>query len=180
MARGENPCPGTAAATDWVTRGCLNLPPFGMYGERAWRLSVQSGQREPLARSDHISWSHRQGERCHWTFGPCGVLGGAVRQTLRRLPEPMLRWRRDGEASSSSSLLGSKFSNSSGPLPGSSLSSSGGDASLAAPVAIARRFSMHSRALCSTAAGKLNGHDVMTARTAATRVSLLSHVHSPN
>ena len=41
-------------------------PPFGMYGERAWRLNVQSGQREPFARSDHISWSHRQGERCHW------------------------------------------------------------------------------------------------------------------
>ena len=41
-------------------------PPFGMYGERAWRLNVQSGQREPFARSDHISCSHRQGERCHW------------------------------------------------------------------------------------------------------------------
>ncbi len=37
-----------------------------MYGERAWRLNVHSGQREPFARSDHILWSHRQGERCHW------------------------------------------------------------------------------------------------------------------
>jgi hypothetical protein len=37
-----------------------------MYGERAWRLNIQSGRREPFARSDHTAWSHSQGERCHW------------------------------------------------------------------------------------------------------------------
>ena len=63
MARGGNPCPGTA--TDWVTRGCLNPAPRSVCTGSGHGGS-QSGQREPFARSDHISCSHRQGERCHW------------------------------------------------------------------------------------------------------------------